>query len=138
MLIPSASSPHGHARVSSPSPTSSKLSPFSKLGSISSSLPVRLSIPRRCPRAVLCCSAKSRGMAEVLEDNEPAPAAASVYDNSLSRSFLDVRTEEGQFSDCLFIQSCISIRTASCFSLSLSLVLCVYQCIHAYMCLYAA
>ncbi|KAG5524275.1 hypothetical protein RHGRI_031071 [Rhododendron griersonianum] len=94
MLITSASSPHGHARVSSPSPPSSKLSPFSKLGSISSSLPVRLSIPRRCPRAVLCCSAKSRGMAEVLEDNEPAPAAASVYDNSLSRSFLDVRTEE--------------------------------------------
>ncbi|KAI8530563.1 hypothetical protein RHMOL_Rhmol11G0069500 [Rhododendron molle] len=95
MLIHSVSSPHGHARVSLPSPPSSKLSPFSKLGSISSSLPVRLSIHRRCPRAVLCCSAKSRGMAEVLEDNEPAPAAASVYDNSLSRSFLDVRTEEG-------------------------------------------
>ncbi|XP_058191542.1 glycerol-3-phosphate acyltransferase, chloroplastic [Rhododendron vialii] len=92
MLIPSASSPHGHARVSSPSSPSLRLSPFSKLGSISSSLPVRLSIPRRCPRAVLCCSAKSRGMAEVLKDSEPA-AATSVH-NSLSSSFLDVRTEE--------------------------------------------
>ncbi|KAF7126427.1 hypothetical protein RHSIM_Rhsim11G0021900 [Rhododendron simsii] len=92
MLIPSASSPHRHARVSSPSSPSSRLSPFLKLGSISSSLPVRLSIPRRCSRAVLCCSTKSRGMAEVLKDSEPA-AATSVH-NSLSRSFLDVRTEE--------------------------------------------
>ncbi|KAH7834631.1 hypothetical protein Vadar_018100 [Vaccinium darrowii] len=85
MLIPSAS-PYRYARVSiSSSP--SLVFPFSKLGSIPSSLPVRLSIPRRCPSAVLCCS--SSGMAEMVEDKK----SSSGY-HRVSPSFLDVQTEE--------------------------------------------
>ncbi|GFY95156.1 hypothetical protein Acr_10g0005410 [Actinidia rufa] len=69
--------------------------------SISCSLGVRSTV-RRCLRAVLC-SSKDRGMAEMVDSAVTVFASRSGSEKRAaevdhSRTFLDVRTEEGQFS----------------------------------------